>query len=303
MKMIEPMTVTDTELLSSNISENDHSEWDISTTYAADDYVIVIGTTHKVYQSIAGSNLGNDPVADNGTNWVEISATNRWKAFDLKLADTASKASSITYSIVPSSIVTGMAFFGLDAATVRVQIYDDDSPVNEIYDTTIDLVDSTEVNGWFSFFFGGVSYDSEAMFIGIPGYTGYQIDITISATAGNAVVGQIVLGQVHTLGETLDGTTVGIEDFSTKDRDDFGNAIIVGRAFIDETEFNFSMRTDNARWVKRRLASVRSTPAVYFVDDDTVRFGTTVFGFYQSFSIPLSAGGTSFATLEIEGLI
>ena len=299
MKLIEPMPVTDAELTASNIAETDYPVWSALTSYVALDRVIVIGSTHKVYEAV-GPTLGDDPVGDDGTNWLEIGATKRWKAFDLKIADAAIRASSITYSITPTQLVTGIAFFGLNAGSVRVRIYDTNP--TKIYDVTIDLVDETDVVDWFTFFFGGVVYDSEALFIGIPGYTGYRVDITIDASSGDAEVGQIVLGTVHTLGVTLDGTTVGIEDFSTKDRDPFGAATIVERAFADQTEFNFSLKTDNARWVKRTLSRVRATPAVYFSDEDSVRFGTTVFGFFQGFSIPLSAGGTSFATLDIEGL-
>lgn len=301
MKIIAPMAVTNTEFTASNQTEADHAEWDISTTYAAEAKIIVIGTTHKIYESAQGSNIGNDPVTDDGTWWLETSATNRWKAFDLKIADPVNGTTSITYSITPSELVTGLAFFGLEAATVQVEIYDTDTAL--IYDVTKDLIDDTDVVDWFSFFFGGVVYDSEALFIDIPAYSGFQIDITVAVSSGAVAVGQIVPGRAHVLGVSLDGTTIGIEDFSTKSRDAFGNATIVERAFIDETEFQFSLPTANARWVKRRLSAVRATPAVYFSDEDTVRHGTTVYGFFQDFSIPLSSGGTSFATLEIEGLV
>jgi len=303
MKMIQVMTVTDTEFVTSNVAENDYGVWSAATTYALNDYVIVTGTTHKVYHSAQAANLNNDPTTDDGTWWTEVSATNRWKAFDLKLADQVSNSGSITYTIQPSSMITGLAFFNLNAGTVRVQIDDDSSPAVSVYDTTVDLIDTTSVVDWFTFYFSGVEYDSEALFIGVPGYTWFSVNITISASSGNALVGQIVLGEVFTLGETIDGTTVGIQDYSVKDRDAFGNAIITQRAFSDQTTFEFSMNTDDARRVKRILSANRATPAVYFVGVDAVRFGATVYGFFQDFSIPLTVGNTSFASLEIEGLV
>ena len=301
MKVISPITVTNAILTASNVTENDHSEWDISTTYDADDYVIVIGTTHKIYQSAQGSNLGNDPTTDDGTWWTEISATNRWKAFDQKIADQVSKSGTITYSITPASIVTGIGFLGLSAAEVRVQVYDTNP--TEIYDETVNLIDDSGIVSWFTYFtFDAADYDTEALFVDIPAYAGYQIDITIGDGTGTAKVGQIIPGKVQTLGEQIDGTSIGIEDFSTKSRDDFGNAILVERAFADEVSFRFVLQSSDARRVKRILSDLRAVPALYFADEEMISYGATVYGFFKDFDIPLSSGGVSFANLEIEGL-
>jgi hypothetical protein len=40
----------------------------------------------------------------------------------------------------------------------------------------------------YSHFIWASDYDTEAMFIGIPGYSGHQIDITISAPTGTAAL-------------------------------------------------------------------------------------------------------------------
>ena len=303
MKLIAPITVTNSVLSASNVTEDDYAVWASGTTYSSGTRVIVIGTTHKVYESVQSANTGNDPTTDDGTWWLEISATNRWKAFDQKLADTVSNSGTITYTLIPSSLVTGIAFLNINAPQVRVQVFEDVSPNTEIYDVTQSLVDDTVIVDWFTFFTSDLTiYDTEALFIGLPGYTGYEIDITIGDGTGTPTVGQIVLGKVEELGFTTDGTQIGIEDFSTKGRDDFGNAIITERAFADETTFNFSLFSADARRIKRILSNLRATPAVYFADEDLIRYGTTVYGFFQDFSIPLSTGNLSFANLEIEGL-
>ncbi|WP_197919310.1 ACT domain-containing protein [Thiosulfatihalobacter marinus] len=303
MKIISPITMTDAILTSSNVPETDYDEWDVSTTYATGDYVIST-SSHKVYQSAVSSNLGNDPTTDDGSNWTEISSTNRWKAFDSTISDQVSKSGSITYSISPASLVTGIAFFGLDASEVRVQVFDTESPANEIFDTTTSLVDTGEIVDWFTFFTTDLTdYDTEAQFVGIPAYAGYQIDITVGDGTGTAKVGLIALGRVIEIGKTLDGTSVGITDFSIKEQNDFGILSIVERGFADKTSFQFSLPTDDVRRVKRVLTSLRATPAVYFADEDLTQMGATVFGYYDDFEIPLSAGGVSIATLEIKGLI
>jgi len=300
MQMIKPITVTDTQFVASNITEDDHPVWLVGTAYVADDRVIVIGTTHKIYEAV-GNTTGDDPATDDGTNWTEISATNRWRAFDFVLGDTVINSGSITYELLMDSTVTGIAFFGLNAGSVQVVVKDSGASI--IYDTTIDLVDEGDVTDWFTFYFGGITFDSESLFVGIPAYTGNTVEITIAAPSGNIAVSQIILGEVFVLGQTLTGTEIGIEDFSSKSRDAFGNATIVERAFIDNVDFRFVLNTDDARRVKRILTSVRATPAVYFSNATQVYMGTTVFGYFRDFSIPLNAGGKSTANLEIEGLV
>jgi hypothetical protein len=305
MKVITPIAITNSNLTASNVTEDDYPEWDSGTTYDAEDTVIVIGTTHKVYESVQGSNLNNDPTTDDGTWWLEVSATNRWKAFDQKISDQVSNSGTITYSITPSGLVTGVGFLNLSAPEVRVEIYEAASPNDKIYDSTQTLVDTSEIVDWFTYFTTDLSssFDTEALFIGVPGYAGHQIDITIGDGTGTPLVGQIVIGATTTLGLTQDGTTIGIEDFSTKDRDSFGNAIITERAFADEASFNVAINTADARRVKRVLSNLRATPALYFADEDLISYGMTIYGFFQDFSIPLSSGSLSFATIEIEGLV
>jgi hypothetical protein len=204
----------------------------------------------------------------------------------------------IVYTMTPSVLADSVAFFGLDAAAVQVKCTDPVEGV--IYNTTREIIDNSVVfDGW-SYVFEPVIYDTETIFSGVPIYTGVVLEITISG-AGTNLVGQIVTGRGQLLGETLVGTDVGSNDYSTKDRDAFGNAIIVEKPFTQTVDFIFSFPTDDALRINRILTRLRAKPAVYYAGDDTSQFGTTVYGFYNDYSIPLSAA-RSFATLQVEGL-
>ena len=168
MKIIRPIAITDAMLTSSNVAENDYTEFAMATTYGDGDYCIVatgleilnldvapvtdwvagdiltgqtslktcvvvkkitaltyyvrersgaftlgevIGVTgtadkladqgaahptitattdkvHKVYESLSAGNTGNYPpldVLETVPKWLEVSATNRWRAFDNKV--------------------------------------------------------------------------------------------------------------------------------------------------------------------------------------------------------------------------
>lgn len=296
MRVIEPMIISDAVLAASNIPENDHPVWDIATSYTAGQRVI-LPATHRIYAAVS-DNLGQTPAGDDGTYWVDTGATNRWRAFDGVISDPAVRTGNITYTLAPSEIVDGIAFLGLNASAVRVVVKD--SGAATIYDQSIALVDRTEQVDWFAWLFDPISFETEAMLTGFPGYVGNTLEITITSTA--ARVGQIVTGRVQALGTALAGTNIGFIDYSRKERDDFGRPVIVQRDIADRTEFQFSFPPEDARRVKRIAARLRAVPAVYYADNERAGFGTTVYGFNSGIEVPLTAG-RCFATMEVEGLV
>jgi len=299
MKMIAPIEVTDAVLTSSNITENDHPQWASGTTYAKGARVIVL-STHTIYESAQGGNTGNDPTTDNGTWWLTVGSTNRWRAFDERIGQSSTRAGTITYTLTLPGICTGVGFLGLNAGSVRVRVSDGSTT---IYDQTRDLVDNTEIVNFFTYFTFVPEFSSTAVFIGIPGYTGYTMTITIDAGTGTAEVGEIAVGEFHVLGVTGEGTETGFEDLSIKERDDFGNISVVERAFFDTVSFRVAMPVGSEERVGRIIRRFRAKPALYFADEDLQKRGAVVYGFPLGLRPTLSASGVSFATIEIEGLV
>lgn len=301
MKIISPITVTDAMLTSSSVTEDDYGVWDISTSYSVDEYVIVIGTTHKVYRSVQGSNLGNDPVTDDETWWTEIGATNRWKAFDRRINDQVSDAVQIEYVFDGVGLVDGVALFGLEATQAQLVI-ENGSPAVEVYNQTVDLTDTSSVVDAYTYYFEPIATKSTHIFADVPPYSQGTYTLRVGDTSETCKVGQIVLGRSYTLGDTLFGSEVGITDFSTKSRDDFGNPVLNQRNFADTVDFDFIINTPDAQRIRNLLAGLRASPVVYYAGDDTDQFGTTVYGFFQDFKILLGNPQKSQVTMEVEGL-
>lgn len=296
MRVIEPMPITDAVLSASNVPETDHAAWSVATSYTVGQRVILL-STHRVYEAVANS-IGVNPATDTGAFWLEIGATNRWKAFDSRIADPVVRAGNITYTLVPDELVDGMAFFGLNALSVRLRVQDP-SLVN-VFDQTVSLVDRSEAVNWFAWFYDPIRYDTEALITDFPGFVGNSLLITVSGSS--VEIGQIVTGRVLSLGQSLVGTAIGFTDYSRKERDDFGRPIIVERDVADRTEFQFSFPPGDARRVKRVAVRLRASPAVYFTGVNDAQFGTMVFGFNNGIDVPLTEG-VSFATMEVEGLV
>jgi len=305
MRVLIPFTFTDSNLISTTIAENDYTQWSSVTSYVVGNRVIST-TTHRIYEALQAS-TNVDPTTDTSDPpyWLDIGATNRWKAFDQKISDPVTVAdgvNTIEYTLgafgIPSNSVT---LFGLKGRSASLVV--NDATDGEVYNQEISLIDNALVNDWFTYFFEPARVKSEAIFEGIPPYANAEYDITVEdATDAEPELGQVVLGQEYELGETNYGTSVSIEDFSRKERDDFGNAILVERPFAKLIDFDFIVNTNEVRRTAILLETVRATPAVYYAGPDTERFGTTVYGFFRNFSINLDGPAISNVTLEVEGL-
>ena len=300
MQIIKPVTVTDSVLVSSNVAENDYAEWAVGTTYAVGDKVIVL-STHRIYESLVDSNLGNDPTTDDGTNWLDIGATNRWKAFDQKIGDPVTNTTSIEYTLSDTtSNITSVALFGLEGISANVTVTDDTE--GEVYNETVSLIDNRNIVDWYTYFFEEQVQKEQALFLNIPPYLASDVDVTVTAATGDtAELGQLVLGFLSSLGATTYGTAISIEDFSRKETDAFGNFIVVERAFAQLADFDVQFETANARKIQRTLAELRATPVVYIGSEDTA-YGTTIYGFYRRFDLTLEGPSLSFGAIEVEGL-
>jgi hypothetical protein len=299
MDIIRPVVVTDAVLDSSNVPENDYAEWNVATAYTVGNRVILL-STHRIYEAV-GSSTGVNPATDDGTNWLNIGATNRWKAFDQKISDPVTQLNSISYTLTDdNSTPTAVALFGLKGISATVTVTDAVEGV--VYNQTNSLLDSDEIFDWFTYFFEEITYVTTTLFTGIPPYRGSTVSVTVTEDTGEtAQLGQLVFGSLTELGVTTYGTAISIQDFSRKETDAFGNFIVVERAFANLVDFDVRLPTQTAGRVRRILAEYRATPIVY-VGNENSSFGTIVYGFYRNFDITLDTPSLSFAAIEVEGL-
>lgn len=299
MRLIVPVAITSDIIASTNITEDDHPVWASGTTYVDGDLVIY---EHNRYESLINSNTGNQP--DTSLNeWLLLGATNRFRPFDEKLSDKCSNPEIITYTFNNNSTnIDGVALFNLVGSTVRVEVIDGTD--GTVYDQTKTIIDTSGVSNYFEYFFSVTDVQKfEIIFGDMPFYPNAQTRVTVIANPGvNAEVGQIVLGTVSNLGLTVYNSTLSIEDYSRKDRDAFGNPIIVERAFANLVEFDVKIDTNKARYVQKTLSDRRAKPTVYFASEDT-KFGATVYGYFRRFDITISTPSLSEATIEVEGLV
>ncbi len=266
--LLQPVTLTTGMLVSSNAPETDYPEWSNITVYPEGARVIKTAT-HRIYESVAATNVANDPAGVSG-KWLDIGPTNRWAMFDQALGTMTSRASSIVVTVAPGA-VNAVALLDVVGATVRVQ--------GSGYDQTKAVGD------------GAVT------FLDLPG-AGGNITVTV-AGSGTVSVGTMLVGSLVGLGVTGESPTAGITDFSRKEVDDFGEVTIVERAWAKRMEARALIRTDAIDDVANRIAMVRALPSLWIADEGTETL--TLYGFFKDFSIAV-AENVSTLSLSVEGL-
>jgi len=169
------------------------------------------------------------------------------------------------------------------------------------YERTQYLQDYSDVEDYWSYFFSPIQKITDIVFTEVPSFSGTTVYISIDAE-GDAKVGEIALGKDLFLGDTHIGASVGIQDFSRKERDTFGNFIIIERAYADTMDVNFSFDASKVSFIRRALADRRSRPTVFHSGETNDQFGLLTYGFYKDINFPIVTRNLCVASIEIEGL-
>ena len=302
LKVIPPLTITDSILTSSNVPETDYTAWSSGTTYNIGDRVRVVGSNiHKVFESLRASNLNHDPLTDTSVPpyWIEVSATNRWKMFDTSNSTQTTNANTIVVNLTPGRVINSVALLNVVGTSVRVKVTD---PIDGVvYDNTVSLNNNGNINNWYNYFFDPIARKKNVILTDLPSYGTASIEITITNTGSDAKCGVCILGAIQYIGEGIEvGASVGIQDYSRKEKNDFGDYVLVQRSYSKRARFSMAVLNEQIDALQELLVDLRTTPCVWIGDD---RYESTmIYGFYKDFDIVIAYHLVSDCKLEIEGL-
>lgn len=294
MIVIEPIAVTDSVLTSSNVLENDYAAYSAGTTYALGNRVI--STTHKIYESLAASNLGN-PLTDI-TKWLEVGATNRWKMFDSLNNTQTTNANSIDVVLSPALIANGIYMAGLDADSITLTITDAIDGV--VYSKTESLIMPAGGTFW-NWCFRRIRRRSVFVSLALPMYSNATYTVSISKPGGTAKCGMFVLGPQVDIGLSLYGLGTDIKDYSTTTFNADGTSTTVTRGFSKRMTIDVVIDNEDIDYVQDMLAGYRQTPVVWI--GATTYGSTCIYGKFSSFKNVIESFPQSKMALQIEGMV
>lgn len=295
LKVIRPLTIGAAQVIASNVPEDDRPAWAAGTSYDLGERVV---HEHLVWRSAVASNIGNNP-ATSPDKWVKVGATNRHKAFDASISTQTARAGSITYQLRVGQAITAVALLNLTGATsVRVRVTE--PTLGDVYDRTVTIRRAPVESGWWAWFFGERRAPTQAIFQGIPGLPVADVHIEIAGTADLAV-GVIVVGSQRefSMGVQM-GARVGIQDYSRKERNEYGDLIVAQRGFAKRATFALKLRAMELDALQLFLADVRAVSCLWI---GSGRYeATTIYGPYKSFEIAINYFDYADCDLELEGL-
>ena len=305
MRLVTPITVNSADVLgvgtiltATNVAEEStYTLWTASTRTLGERRYY----GHLVYEVIVASTTDRpDTGAALATpSWAEVQPTNRWAMFDSAISTQTVNSASIVVGLTPAAIINGVAAFGLVGVTFRVVMVD--PTAGTVYDQTIDLLDTSSVIDWYTYFFEDIQYREDVTLLDLPSYPSAVTTVTIANGTSDAKCGALVGGRQRDLGVAVFGTSVRIKSYSVKTTDDFGNVSITPRAYAKLADYDVTVRTDRIYIVQRQLADIRDTVTVFVGDED--RDETVIMGFLTDFNIVLSGPVQSQMTLQVEGLV
>lgn len=301
LNIVPPVSITDDILIvtggATTVPENEYSVWSSATTYALAARIINT-TTHKVYESLQAANTNRNPLTE-PLWWIDVSPTNRWAVFDASNSTQTKQANSIQYTLKPLIAVNSIAALNLTNAT-QITITMTSDAYGVVYTKTIDIIPTPAITGWWEWFFGVRRTLTQNIQLDLPSYP--DASITFLLIGGEELaIGVLLIGQQRRFGFGINyGARVGIQDYSRKETNDFGDTVVVKRAFAKRATFDLLLSRSEVDALQNTLADIRATPCL-FVGSDQYET-TTLFGFYKSFDISITYPEYSVCEFQIEGI-
>jgi len=299
--VVEPIAITDAMLISTDVEENDYDEFAVETTYGLGDRIIV-AAEHVVYESLQAANIGNTP-ASSPTRWIEVGPTNRWKCFDgsnsTQTVTDGGAAPSIGYWIEPGRAISSVGVLNVSAASsLAIKMTDD--TYGEVYSTVVDMSAIPDSPDWWSWFFGERTAPAQFVATDLPAFPGATLSILLSGSSDLAV-GVILVGPNRRFSDGVQyGARIGIQDYSRKEVNDFGDTVLVERAFAKRASMTLLLTASEVDRFQLFLAKVRAIPCLWICTSEYQAM--TIFGFYKNFEILINYISHADCSLDLEGL-
>ena len=303
MKVITPIVITDANSISNipdpdtSVDSNDPADWAIGS-YVVGDRATYETTTgiHDIYECVVAIS-GNKPPPLWPVEWVYVSRVNAHKMYDLSNTSQTSYPLTIDVTITPNTITNTIALFNIQAQTVQVTV--DDPVAGVVYDETIDVQSPPSQSNWYNYFFDDITYKRD-LIVSIPSYRAADIRVQINHSS-IAKCGSLILGKAIVLSDGIHhGASVGIQDYSRKEKDQFGEYNFVRRAYAKRANFTMWIPNGSVDATQQVLADLSGTPTLYIGADEFT--STAILGFYKDFDITIAYADTSVCTLQLEGL-
>ena|SRR3990167_2900010 len=271
--------------------------YNAGTTYALDD---TISYNHRIYQSIQASNLAHQPDTSS-TWWEDVGATNKYRCFDILRNTGTVQASPLTIVLTPGLRINSVALLGVIADSIAVSMTSV-AGGGTVYNETFNL--STRFIGdWYDYFFAEFTFKTAAVVFELPPYSDGIVTVSLTRATGNITLGSLVIGSFVDLGKAQYNAESDALNFSTIERDNFGNSVLIPRRTIPKTVQQVRAEAGNTNKIRDVRDALNAVPAIWSgLDDNDADFfeALLILGIYKRFTIDLATPSKVISTIELE---
>lgn len=275
------------------MDEDPSPGWVSGTNYSIG-AVVSRSLTHRVYaRKVAGA--GDTPPEDDPTNWRDLRSTVRWAPLSLAEDTYAVALGNLYFTLKTTQACSGLILGGIRASVVRVVVVASGVAIFDQSYTMPPLSSSSLVG------------NEPVIAVTLPQNTTANSLVHISLIgAGDFTIAwlrYLAFGQNYTIGGTLQGSRVGIADYSRKETDEFGTTTLVPRSYAKRLSLEMDLPNSQVQTTFALLADLRATPAMWVPADGSDLSWLATYGWIKEWGITVAYSRVSLCSLEIEGLI
>lgn len=296
LKVIKSISMTDAMLVATSVPETDHPVYSAATTYANGARVIL---NHRIYESVQDSNVGKDPLASEGW-WAKVSPTNRWKPFDLSSTTRLQLSGPSYYEIKPNTAVSAVMFIDCDGlSSIRVRLIEDGTTH---YDTEHLMRPTPSTPSWFAWTFEQRAPRSRLVVQDLPARPRATLRVDFDITAAPGWIGTMAFGRAYELGEGVRyGARIGVQDFSRKQRNDYGEMELIRRGNAKTMSLQISVDNKKLDATDMLLTSLTGTPCLWI---GSSRFSAlSLWGVFTSWSYTVAYYDVTELSVDVEEFV
>ncbi|WP_137719357.1 hypothetical protein [Methylobacillus flagellatus] len=288
MLLIEPMPIDETNLLYSNIPENDAVAW-IPGAYGLGEAVV---DSHTVYRSLQTNNTN---IVTNKEAWQVVGRTNRYKMFDRELFSQSVKDGPIAVVILADRICDSLVITGATASGIEVSVYNR-AGVKVGYVKALMSVRSGP-GSFHRWFFGRNATNRELHIPGLQIFPGYRVEVVVSG--GRVQVSSLFIGRSIELGDIKFGFGARLRSYSAQVEDEFGNVTITPRPASRSQNYILQLPRKRFDEVHRLFQEYESQFAIWVGPADLTT--TIVAGIYEDFELVMEYPQLAVCSLKLKG--
>lgn len=291
------------DYLDANFAETE-TIWNISHTYS---YAQEIRDGHYIYTyaGTTGTNTLESPSVNNekiDRVWVQTRPTNYFAMIDGKTNTQTQNVDSIDVLIACSNC-DAISLLGLEAKSITLTLFDN-LTAQAVHTKTIDLVNTRDIIDFSTYCFEEFNTNT-TIYEQLPLYTDAGLIISIEHSGMVAKCGRLVVGRTYFVGETGVGANLGMESYSRKETDVFGNVILNHTSNVNIDSYEAYVPTRNIQAIRRKMAALDAIPVLFIMDEsqNTELENLLTYGYFEVFNIMLPDTSISTASITIKGLL